>query len=155
MNHFVRFLSLLTLLWLIPSMSYADNRLVVDDAWVRMPPPVAETAAVYMTLSNTGDKVIKVDSVKSDAADKVEFHSMEMHGDMMHMAEMKEVLIKPNQPLVFDAGGNHIMLIGLKQTLQAGDSVKLQIKTDDGAIYNIEADVRDMRKHNHDHHGHH
>lgn len=158
MRHLVKMFAMIASLTAFSFLSYGES-LSVEGAWVRMPPPVSDTAAVYLTLSNSGSEDVKVTGLISDASETAEFHSMMMHGNMMHMAEMKDVIVPAEGNLVFATGGNHLMLIGLTRKLNAGDVVKLKITTSSGATYNVEADVRDMRKHNeHDHmnkHDHH
>ncbi|MDQ6962338.1 MAG: copper chaperone PCu(A)C [Mariprofundaceae bacterium] len=146
------FIILVLMLSVLPSLSVYAGDLVIEEAWVRMPPPVAETAAAYMTLTNKGDKLIMVESIDSEAAAKVEFHQMSMSNGMMHMAEMKDVRLDAGESLVFKAGSNHLMMIDLKDTLKAGDKVSLQLTTKDGSKYQIHAAVRDMRVQKHEHH---
>lgn len=136
----------------LQSLSVHAADLIIEETWVRMPPPVAETAAAYMKLSNQGDTPIVIESIQSDAVEKVEFHHMSMDNGMMHMAEMKKVSLNAGESLVFQAGSDHLMMIGLKKVLKAGDIVSFQLKTKDGSEYSIQAEVRDMRVQQHKHH---
>ncbi|ATX81228.1 hypothetical protein Ga0123462_0353 [Mariprofundus ferrinatatus] len=152
----VKVLLLAALMLLMPSLAAAE--ITVEDAWVRMPPPVADTAAGYLTLKNSGDHDVEVVSVESDAATKPEFHSMSMHDGMMHMMKMDKVIIPAHGELKFESGGNHLMLTGLARPLNAGDHVMLTIKTADGGSVMVHAEVRDVRmkdSNDSDHGGHH
>jgi len=130
-------------LMLMPSLAAAE--ITVEDAWVRMPPPVADTAAGYLTLHNSGDTDVEVVAVESAAATRPEFHSMSMHDGMMHMMKMEKVVVPAHGELRFESGGNHLMLTGLTNALNAGDHVMLTIKTADGASVMVHAEVRDVR----------
>lgn len=154
MYNIFRLIGFIASLTVFSLSSYAAD-LVIEDAWVRMPPPVSETAAIYVTFSNTGKEIIKIKSIETSSAEKTEFHSMEMHGGMMHMAEMKDVHIQAEDKLVFATGGNHLMMIGLNKQLHSGDIVQLVLKTESGTAYSFDAEVRDMRQHSQKQHGHH
>jgi copper(I)-binding protein len=137
------FLSVALLLW-VPTLASAE--ITVEGAWVRMPPPVADTAAGYLIVSNSGDSDVNIVSVESDAAAKPEFHSMSMHDGMMHMKKMEKVVVPADGKLEFSPGGDHLMLKDLKRKLNAGDHVMLKLNTSDGHSVEVHAEVRDMRK---------
>lgn len=157
-----RLLVLFTLLFTAPFQALAD--VTVEGAWVRLPPPVADTAAVYLTLKNSGDADVTITEVSTAAADSPEFHSMMMHGDHMMMMKMDPVVVPAHGELAFTPGGNHLMLNGLTGPLETGQHVMLTIKTSEGGSIMIHAEVRDMRTNagadssgdhgGHDMHGH-
>jgi copper(I)-binding protein len=144
-------LSTALLLWM-PILASAE--ITIEDAWVRMPPPVADIAAGYLILNNSDDADINIISVESDAAGKPEFHSMSMHNGMIHMQKMEKVVVPAHGKLEFLPGGDHLMLKNLKRELKAGDHVILKFHTSDGQSVEMPAEVRDMRKMQ-DHHGSH
>lgn len=154
-----RFLTFLALLMLAPLQALAD--VTVEGAWVRLPPPVADTAAAYMTLKNSGDADVTVTEVTTDVAETPEFHAMMMHGDHMMMHKMEPVIIPAHGELAFTPGSNHLMLTGLKESLKVGQHVMLTLKTSTGESIMIHAEVRDMRSnaddgdHNMQEHEHH
>jgi hypothetical protein len=140
------------LLLLMPFQAAAE--IVVEKAWVRLPPPVAETAAAYMTIRNHGDQDIEITGVKAKVAERLEFHAMTMHGGMMHMQKMEKVVVPAHSGISFDPGGNHLMLIELQRILEAGEHLMITLETSDGQTIVIHAEVRDMRnKSEHTGHG--
>lgn len=154
-----RFLILIALLTILPT--YAAAEIMVEDAWVRLPPPVADTAAGYMTIRNHSDKDIEITGVKTGVADHPEFHAMEMHDGMMHMQKMDRVIVPAHGGISFSPGGNHLMLIGLTKSLKTGEHLMITLETSDGKSVMVHAEVRDMRskpnekKESHGHHGAH
>jgi len=151
-----RLMMLFGLLLLMPLQAAAE--IVVENAWVRLPPPVADTAAGYMTIRNTGDRDIEITAVKTDVADHPEFHAMTMHDGMMYMQKMERVVVPAHGGISFDPGGNHLMLTGLQRMLKAGEHLMITLETSNGETVMIHAEVRDMRsKSNETHtsHGHH
>lgn len=156
-----RLFILLGLLLLMPLQAAAE--IMVEGAWVRLPPPVADTAAAYMTITNHGGQDVEITEIVTDIAKSPEFHSMEMHDSMMHMQKMEKVIVPAHGGISFDPGGNHLMLIGLTRALKAGEHLMITLKTSDGQSIMIHATVRDMRSHsehtdqnsNDAQHGHH
>ncbi|MDX8404044.1 MAG: copper chaperone PCu(A)C [Mariprofundaceae bacterium] len=154
-----RFLILFGLLVILPT--YAAAEIMVEDAWVRLPPPVADTAAGYMTIRNSSDHDVKITSIATSAADHPEFHAMTMQDGMMHMHKMDKVIIPAKGKINFGPGGNHLMLIDLTKSLKTGEHLMITLETSDGESVMIHAEVKDMRNKSgkmqmpHDHHGAH
>jgi len=138
-----RFIILFGLLLLMPMQALAE--IMVEEAWVRLPPPIADTAAGYMTIRNNSNKDIEITGIKTAIAKHPEFHSMEMDDGMMHMQKMEKVVVPAHSGISFDPGGNHLMLIGLTRALEAGEHLMITLETSDGKSTMIHAEVRDMR----------
>ena len=139
-----RFILLGAALLLMPLQAMASG-IIVEDAWVRLPPPVADTAAGYMTIRNNGDKDIEITGVETAVAENPEFHAMEMHGDMMNMKKLEPVIIPAHGGINFTPSGNHLMLIGLTEPLEAGQHIMITLQTSEGESIMVHAEVRDMR----------
>jgi copper(I)-binding protein len=92
----------------------------VEAAWIREAPPKAATLAGFATLVNTGSKPRRIVSAESGAAGMVMFHESMMHGDMAMMRDLPELLPAVARPSC--ASGKHLMLMGMKAALKAGDS---------------------------------
>jgi copper(I)-binding protein len=129
---------------LMPQVAAAE--IIAEDAWVRLPPPVADTAAGYLILRNTGDAPVELIGAESPVSDTVAFHHMSMQKGMMHMKQMKKLTVPAHGSVIFASGGNHLMLTGLKEPLQAGDSVHITFHLSEGTTVDIAAEVRDMRQ---------
>ncbi len=87
------------------------------------------TSAAYFVYANTLTKADTLISVEADVADMVQVHeSYETEGGMMGMREQKKVIIQPGEEIRFRQGGLHVMLMGLNQELQTGDSVAVLLK---------------------------
>jgi len=136
-------LFMLAAILLAPMQALAET--TVEEAWVRLPPPVADTAAAYMKIENHGDKDIEITAIETDVAESPEFHSMEMHGGMMHMQKMGKVVVPAHGDMSFGPGGNHLMLVGLTRALKTGEHLMITLKTSDGESIMVHAEVKDMR----------
>jgi len=102
----------------------ATEGVEVRDAWSR-PAAQGGNGVVYFTIrSPAADELI---GVASDVADAVEMHESLMSGDVMEMHQLQSVPLKAGQDVAFEPGGLHVMLIGLKQDLKAGDTFEITL----------------------------
>ena len=100
----------------------------VQHAWARATPPGARTAVVYMTLVNQGAADDRLLAVTTPAAGKAELHSGSTAGGIMRMRPVEGGLaVMPGKPTELKPGGDHIMLVGLKAPLVAGQTVTLTL----------------------------
>lgn len=101
------------------------GQLEVGHAWARATPGKSQTGAAYVTIvSPTADQLV---SASTPVANKAELHMMEMSGMVMKMRPIAGVTIPPGKPVSLAPGGMHIMLMGLKQPLRAGQSFPLTL----------------------------
>ena len=94
-------------------------------AWIRATPGGATTAAGYVTLSNHGlsDRLM---GGRTSAATSVELHEMSMSGGVMRMRQLPAGLaIGAAATVSLAPAADHLMLIGLKAPLKAGEHVKV------------------------------
>lgn len=84
-------------------------------------------AGGYLKLTNKGaaDRLL---SARSPAADAAEIHSMTMEGDVMKMRQVDAIELASGQTVELKPGGYHLMLMGLKAPLKAGDQFPLTLK---------------------------
>lgn len=99
----------------------------VHDAWAR---PVAQgnTAAAYFSLHNHTQNDDELISATSTIANAVEIHESKMENNVMTMNMLSSVPLKAGDELMFEPGGLHVMLIGVKQELKIGDEFDLVLK---------------------------
>jgi len=102
----------------------AKEGIEVRDAWARTSVQ-GMNSAVYFVIQNHNAEADELIGVSSDAADAVEVHESKMEGDVMTMNHVGSVMLEPSAKVEFKAGGYHVMLIGLKQDLKAGDEIKI------------------------------
>lgn len=119
-----RLLMLLTVAAALASSSHAadgrQGRLTVADAWSR-PSAAGMNGAAYMTLTNIGPRSDALIAVETPVAARVELHRMAMNGAVMSMRREVRVAVPARGTASFGPGGLHMMLLGLKIPLKAGD----------------------------------
>lgn len=114
----------------------------IRDAWARTSTQ-GMNSAVYFVIQNHNAGADELIGAASDAADAVEVHESKMEGDVMMMNRVEAVALEPSARVEFKPGGYHVMLIGLKQDLKAGDEIEVTLKFRDGPDITIKAPVKD------------
>lgn len=111
----------------------------VTNAWARATPGKVENGAAYATLvARNGDRLT---AVSTPLAGKAELHAMKMEGGVMTMAPLAAIDLPAGQPVTLKPGGIHIMLLGLKQPLQPGQSLPLILHFEKGGAREVAAAV--------------
>lgn len=107
------------------AQSFKIGALVIEAPWARATPGGAQVAGGYMKITNTGKEADTLTGGSLPIAGEVEVHEMTMAGDVMKMRRLPEGLeIKPGQTVELKPGGHHLMFMGLRQGLKAGQPVK-------------------------------
>ncbi len=118
-----------------------------------------KNGAILLTLKNTGKEDDKIISAQSPAATETEIHEMSETNGVMKMREIGAVTIKAGEEIAFTPNGYHIMLLGLKEPLKAGDVRPLMLKfLRAGAVkttFEIKARAAKKAEAHSAHHGHH
>ena len=86
------------------------------------------SGGAYLTLENRGSAADRLLEVSSPVAASAQIHTMSMEGDVMRMREVGALDLAPATKVDMKPGaGYHIMLVGLKQPLQAGDKFPMTL----------------------------
>ena len=120
-NKFLAVLSAALFCSAVHAAGYRAGDISIIDPHARPTVPGQPGGAAYVTLENTGGSADRLVGVTSPVARSAEIHTMRMDGDVMRMREAGELPLPPAAKVEMKPGmGYHIMLIGLKQPLQAG-----------------------------------
>ncbi|MBT0963111.1 copper chaperone PCu(A)C [Denitromonas iodatirespirans] len=122
----------------------ADS-IAVEDAHVRQMPAAAPNSAAFLTLINTSTTPIRVTGVGSPVAATVELHDHIQDGEILRMRRIDGIDIPAGARVALAPGGKHVMLIGLKQPLQAGTTVDFRLQFADGSSAAFSAPVTPIR----------
>ena len=119
-------LKLLSVIAVLASSTVYAQTVEVRDAWVRASVPGQTGTGAFMTLrASEGAKLV---GASSPAAAVTEVHEMKMEGDVMKMRALAGDLDLPAGKTVrLQAGGYHLMLMGLKTALPKGSTVPLTL----------------------------
>ena len=94
--------------------------------WARTSAGNTSTDAAYLTVTDNGtpDRLV---GVSTPAATSAELHETINENGVMKMRSVAANVLDPGKPVTFSPGGYHVMLMGLKSPLKAGDSFPLPI----------------------------
>lgn len=107
----------------------AHAQVAVDAPWVRASVPQQTATGAFMRLTASRD--LRLIGARSDAAQTTEVHEMAMQGQMMRMRQVAALPLPRGQAVALAPGGYHVMLIGLKRPLSAGEQVTLTLVFED------------------------
>lgn len=108
---------------------------------VRATPPGAPTSGGYVTLINHSDQERFLVGAESSVANKVEIHVSEMKGETMMMHQVEQIAVPAHGEVQLKPGGYHIMMMGLKQPLSAGETVNFTLVMKNGERLELAAPV--------------
>lgn len=114
---------------------FADNPaadLHVRDAYVREMPPGQQNTAAFMHLQNTGNKPVVIVRAESARASTVELHRHSHANGVMRMEAVPSITVPASGEFVFKSGQYHVMLLGVKPPVKAGETVPLVFITETG-----------------------
>ncbi|MGC2047111.1 MAG: copper chaperone PCu(A)C [Gallionella sp.] len=123
MHKLYRFCGLLAVMLLSANVYAGDIQ--VEGAWSRATAPGQDAASV--DLSITSKQSARLLGVSSTASRTVEMHSMTHENGMMKMREVKEIKLPAGRRINLGESGYHLMLIGLKAPLKAGEKIPLTL----------------------------
>jgi len=106
----------------------------------------------FMKLVNAGaaDKLV---AISADVSKSVELHTMTMEGDVMRMRQVDAIELAAGQTVELKSGGYHVMFVGLKAPLKAGDKFPAKLKFEKAGevdvTFNVEAPAAGAAEHKH------
>ncbi|WP_374436122.1 copper chaperone PCu(A)C [Inhella sp.] len=104
----------------------AQAQTTASEAWARGTVAAQKATGVFLQLrSPDGAKLV---GGSTPAAARVEIHEMRMDDGVMKMREVPALELPAGQMVTLKPGGYHLMLMGLKQPLKAGDTLPLTLQ---------------------------
>lgn len=116
----------------------------IDGAYARASIPNVPNSAAFFVIKNNSDKDIAITSANSDIAEKNELHTHIKENKMMKMMKIEKLVVPAKSSLELKSGGDHVMLMGLKKELKAGDEISLELSFSDGDKKSIKVPVKDL-----------
>lgn len=124
---------------------YKAGDLRIQHPYARATVAHQPSGAAYLAIENKGKNADKLIAVSSPVAKSAEIHSMSMDGNVMKMREVDGIEIKPSARVAMEPGhhGYHIMLVGLKQPLKAGDKFPLTLTFEKSGKVDVSVSVEE------------
>ena len=120
------------------------STVIIDNQWAS----AAETgmAALFGTISNNGDHEARIVSGESPIAGRIEVHEVvpDATGAMTMRPKEGGLEVPAGGSRELIPGGDHLMLMDLKQPLRPGADVSLTVVFEDGSTFPVTAQIRDF-----------
>jgi copper(I)-binding protein len=114
------------------SASSRTTRLpAVSGAWARATVPGQSVGAAYMKIDSPFNATLI--GIESDVSQSAEVHTMRHQNGVMQMRAQKQLDVPAGQRVELVPGGAHLMLLGLKKPLKAGETLQLTMTFVDSA----------------------
>jgi copper(I)-binding protein len=125
--------------------TYTVGSIEIGNPWARATPKGASVGGAYMTITNKGPVADRLIAISSPIASQLQVHQMVMDHGVMSMRPVQGGLeIKPGQTVELKPQSFHLMLMGLKQPLAAGERVKATLEFAKAGKLDLEYVVESM-----------
>lgn len=124
--------------------SHVEVRVEVKDAYMYAPIPGRDVAVAYWTLNNQGGDTTLIDiriPAEHSWARKAEIHRHVHRNGMMSMQRVSELPLAEKAQQLFEPGGYHVMVFGVKN-VQVGGQIPVVLYWQDGSQQEVLLDVR-------------
>lgn len=122
---------------------------LIRDTYIRASGKMSKAAAAFMKMHNATDAPIRLIGAQTDVARKAELHTHIMENDVAKMREIEGgVTIAPGETHIFQRGADHVMLMGLTEALEQGDTVEVTLIFENLDPVKLEIEVDNGRKPN-------
>ncbi|KAF0202211.1 MAG: hypothetical protein FD173_2014 [Gallionellaceae bacterium] len=101
------------------------NDVIVDRVWVGESVPGQNSATLELNITTV--KAAKLLAVSSEAADKVEIHSVSRHGGKMKTHVVDSLRLPAHRTTAFGSHRLFLIMQGLKKELNVGERIPLNI----------------------------
>jgi copper(I)-binding protein len=125
------------------ALASKTSSIAVEQPWARATPAGAQTGGIYMTLANKSNTADRLTGASSDVAAKVQIHEMAVANGVMQMRQLVNGLAIPaGGSVTLKPGRYHVMLIGLKKPLTAGETLLLTLSFEKAGNISVTVPVK-------------
>ena len=140
------FAAALTVSMLAHAQEVRLNDLQIENPYARATVANQPAGGAYVTIENKGKLADKLVGASSPVAKSVEIHTMTMDGNVMKMREVGQIEIKPSARIEMKPGeGYHLMLMGLRQPLKAGETFPLTLMFEKAGKTELKVKVQEKK----------
>lgn len=137
---------LFSLTLLLPSLlaqaqDYALGDLQITQPWSREMPPVAPTAATYLTVHNRGSEDDRLIGASTTSAGRAELHEHRHADGLMKMQQVAAIELPAGSEIRLAPMGYHVMLFELARQAKDGERFPLTLQFEKAGELTIEVPV--------------
>jgi copper(I)-binding protein len=104
---------------------YRAGKIKIVAPWTRATPESSKVAGGFMTLINTGSEPDRLIAGSTQVSAGLEIHEMHIVNGVAMMRQINPgISLKPGAHVVLKPFAHHLMMMDLKQPLQAGQKIK-------------------------------
>lgn len=122
------YLNLFILTLLLQGCNAPD--LEIQDAWIREPAPSPQSLAGFMLIKNNSNTPVSLTEAKAEGFDHVMLHQSINEKGMHSMTHAENVVISPHGEVKFEHGSYHLMLMGIHNVPELGDTIPITLVFD-------------------------
>ena len=122
--------------------TYSAGGLQIGNPWARATPKGSKVTAGYLTITNKGPEADRLVGGSAEPASRFEVHDTVTENGVARMRQVTNLEIKPGQTIELKPGGMHVMLMGLKQPLSKGQTVKATLVFEKAGTVAVEFTVQ-------------
>ena len=126
----------------VAAQEFDVGSLSITVPWSRELPPVAPNGAAYFRVENHGANADRIVSVHTPIAERAEFHTHEMDGNVMTMRHVHSVDVPAHGTVAFEPEGLHVMLFRLKEPLVGGKRFLLTLEFEEAGEVELSVEIR-------------
>lgn len=140
----------------LPLTAGDTAKIMLDDPFARVSTAGSKSGAAFMTIMNSTDTDDRLIAATTDIAERVELHThQEDANGVMKMLHVEEGFAVPAGGMhALARGGDHIMLMGLTQSLSHGDTISVTLTFENAGDISVDIPVDLERKPGHGAVGH-
>ena len=121
--------------------SFKAGAIDIGHPWARSTTVGAAVGGAYLKLDNHGADDALLAASADTVAGSVQLHLMSMDGSVMKMRQVDTIALPAGKVVDLKPGAYHLMLIGLKAPLKAGDKFPLKLKFEKAGEVEVTVDV--------------
>lgn len=120
----------------------SDAPIHVRDAYMLAPAPGQKHGAVYLTLHNPSERPLEVLDVATEIAGTAMIHRTFYEQGMMRMRHVHHFSLAPDETVVFEPNGFHIMLMDLAASPAPGGHFSVRFTLGSKGVVEFDVEVR-------------
>lgn len=126
---------------LLAACGQADPAVTVENPVMRLPAVQGNPGAAYFTL-RANRTPMRILGVSSPQVQRIELHESEMVGGRMRMGPLQDNSFSTEGLKVFEEGGAHAMLFGIRPSVRAGGTVRVTFDFDNAPDVTVDVPVQ-------------
>jgi copper(I)-binding protein len=123
------------------AQQFKSGDIVVSNPWSRATPQGSKVGAGYLVIDNRGTAPDRLLGGSVEDAARFEIHDVVVENGVMRMRELKDIELPPGGTIEAKPGGRHIMFVGLRHPLAAGEKARGALQFEHAGRVEIEFEV--------------